>query len=89
MIYININIRNPWSSRFENVINRSGAITKNKSWEIELLKTDNMFRLEFQFTIMQDHAGLGLELGLLGWELHIGIHDNRHWNYTDKCWEIY
>lgn len=89
MIYLNLNIRNPWIDRFENVFNRAGAITKNKTWEIELLKTDNMFRFEFQFTIMQDHAGLGLELGLLGWEFHIGIHDNRHWNYTDKCWEVY
>jgi hypothetical protein len=38
---------------------------------------------------MQDHAGVGVEFGLLGWEFHIGEHDNRHWNYTDKCWEEY
>jgi hypothetical protein len=89
MIYIDLNIRNPWSSRFENVWNKSGPITKNKTWEIEILKTDNWFKIEAQYTVMQDHAGIQLELGLLGWEFHIGVHDNRHWNYTDKCWEVY
>ena len=89
MIYLNLNIRNPWSSRFENVWNNAGSITKNKSWEIEILKTENLFRFEFQFTVMQDHAGIGLELGLFGWEFHIGAHDNRHWDYENKCWEVY
>jgi hypothetical protein len=89
MIYLNLNIRNPWSNRFENVWNNSKPITKNKWWSIQILKTDNWFRFEFQYTVMQDHAGVGVEFGLLGWEFHIGVHDNRHWNYTDKCWEEY
>jgi hypothetical protein len=89
MIYLNLNIRNPWSSRFENVWNKAGPVTQNKTWEIELLKTDNWLRFEFRYNIMQDHAGIGLELGLLGWEFHIGVHDNRHWDYTNGRWEVY
>ena len=98
MIYFNLNIRNPWSerlgpswswNRFENVWNNAGSITKNKSWEIEILKTANLFRFEFQYTVMQDHAGVQLELGLLGWEFHIGAHDNRHWDYEKKCWDVH
>ena len=89
MIYLNLNIRNPWSNRFENVWNNAGSITKNKSWGIEILKTENLVRVEFQYTVMQDHAGIQLELGLLGWEYHIGAHDNRHWDYENKCWEVY
>lgn len=89
MIYLNLNIRNPWSARFENVKNWAGQITKNKYWEAEVLKTENLFRFEFQYTVMQDHAGVGLELGVLGWEFHCGIHDSRHWNYDKQCWEVY
>jgi hypothetical protein len=89
MIYININIRNPWSNRFENVKNWAGQISTWKWWEVEILKTENLFRFEFQYTIRQDHAGVQLELGVLGWELHSGIHDSRHWDYENKNWVTY
>lgn len=89
MIYFNINIRNPWSNRFENVKNWAGQITEWKCWEVEILKTENLFRFEFHYTIMQDHAGLQLELGLLGWELNAGIHDSRHWDEENNSWKTY
>jgi hypothetical protein len=89
MIYLNLHIRNPRSSRFENVYNRSVPLTKHKYWAVEILKTDNWFRFELQYTIRQDHAGISVELGMLGWEFHCGIRDSRHWNYTDNCWEVY
>lgn len=89
MIYLNFNIRNPWSEQFENVWNRAKPITKNKTWEIEILKTDHLVRFEFRYTIRQDHAGLDFGFGLLGWEFHTSIHDSRHWNYENKCWEVY
>ena len=83
MIYININICNPWSERFENVKNFSGRVTENKTWETEILKTDNLFKFSLQYTVRQDHAGAGFAIVLLGCEFHISLHDNRHWNYTD------
>ena len=89
MIYLKCSIRNPWSSRFENVWNIAGSITENKMWEIEILKTENLVRFECQYTIMQDHAGLRLEIGLYGWEFHYSMYDKRHWNYDNKKWEYY
>ena len=89
MIYLNVNIRSPWFDQFENIWNNAGSITKYKWWDVELLKTENLLRFEFQFTVMQDHAGVQLELGLLGYEFHIGIHDSRHWDYENKCWKNY
>ena len=89
MIYLNINIRNPWSDRFKNVWNNAGSITKHKTWEIQILKTDNWFRFNLEYAIMKDHAGVGFEIGLLGWEFHCGIHDNRHWDYKKQQWEDY
>jgi hypothetical protein len=84
VIYLNINLRNPWSDRFENVKNWSGQLSKNKFWEGQIIKTNNLFRLELQFTTRQDHAGLGFEVGLLGWELHNTIYDCRHWDYDQN-----
>jgi hypothetical protein len=89
MIYFNVNIRNPWTCRFENVKNWAGQITKNKWWEIEILKADNLFRFEFQYTVRQDHAGISIELGLLFWEVHANVHDSRHWDYVNGRWEVY
>ena len=89
MIYLNLNLRSPWFDRFENVWNNSWPITENKTWEVEILKTENLFRFEFEYNIRQDHAGIQLELGLFGWEFHIGLHDNRHWDYENKCWKVY
>ncbi len=91
MIYFNVNIRNPyWAERFKNIWWKAGGTPlKNKFWEIQILKNDNLFRLEFGFTVRQDHAGLNLELGLLGYEIHFTFYDNRHWNHEENRWMIY
>jgi len=91
MIYFNFNIRNPyWADRFKNIWWKVGETPfKNKFWEIQVIKNDNLFRLEFGFTTRQDHAGVNLELGLLGYEIHFTFYDNRHWNYEENRWMIY
>ncbi len=91
MIYFNVNIRNPyWAERFKNIWWKAGGtLLKNKFWEVQILKNDNLFRLEFGFTVRQDHAGLNLELGLLGYEIHFTFYDNRHWNHEENRWMIY
>lgn len=91
MIYFNINIRNPfWVDRFDNLYCKSGpTFWKNKYWEIQIIKNDNLLRYEFEFTIRQDHAGANLELGLFGYEIHFTIYDCRHWNYKLGKWENY
>lgn len=88
MIYFNFNIRNPkWTERFTNVKCWHGStFVKNKYWEVEIIKCDNILRIEFEFTIRQDHAGINLELGLLGYEIHFTLYDNRHWDYENNRW---
>ena len=63
MIYFNFNIRNPWSNdQFANIKCWHGSTPiKNKYWEIQIIKCDNVLRCEFEFNIRQDHAGLNLE----------------------------
>jgi len=91
MIYFNFNLRNPWwSDRFKNIWWKSGATYfKNKFWELQIIKSDNLFRLEFGFTVRQDHAGTNLEFGLFGYEIHFTFYDNRHWNEEQGRWMIY
>jgi hypothetical protein len=88
MIYLNFNLRNPWGSGFKSLWHKAGAtFFKNKFWEVQIIENDNWLRLEFEFTIRQDHAGANLELGLFGYEIHFTFYDNRHWNYEWDCWE--
>ena len=91
MIYFNINIRNPmWGNRFANLFCRSGNTPwKHKYWEVEILKDSELFRIEFEFTTRQDHAGIGLELGLLGYKIDFRLYDSRHWDYETNSWQVY
>lgn len=82
MIYFNINIRNPfWWNRFENLWNTAGNTPfKHKYWEIQFMKDCELLRLEFNWSVRQDHAGVQLELGLLGYKVAFSVYDSRHWN---------
>lgn len=89
MIYFNLNLRNPWwIDRFKNIkVWCWKTPWKHKFTEIQIIQNDNLFRLEFEITTRQDHAGSNLELGLFGYEIHFTFYDNRHWNYKENCWE--
>jgi len=53
------------------------------------MKTPELFRIEFNWTVCQDHAGVRLELGLAGYQLDISFSDSRHWDYKNNRWVIY
>lgn len=91
MIYFNFNVRNPkWWRRFENIKCWMGETPiKHKFWEVQIIKNDNLLRFEFEVTTQQDHAGVRLELGFLGYEAHFTAYDNRHWNSEESRWMIY
>jgi hypothetical protein len=91
MIYFNINIRKPsWWNRFKSIKCWFFETPfKHKYVEVEIIKNDNLFRIEFEITTKQDHAGCNLELGLLGYEIHFTFYDNRHWNNEEGRWMVY
>jgi hypothetical protein len=53
------------------------------------MKNAELFRIEFEWTVMQDHAGVRLELGLAGYQLDMCIHDDRHWDIYKNQWHAY
>ena len=87
MVYLSFKIDNPFTDRFAVLVNRSGKLTKIKSWEFEILKVNSLFNLVLQYTIRTDHAGLRFEFGIFGYELGFTIYDIRHWNHINNCWK--
>lgn len=89
MIYLSVGLSNPWGRPFNNLWNRSGPLTKNKSWEVELCATRTVIGFEFGYTRRQSHAGVTLELSLLGCSVCFMIYDTRHWNHNVGDWEVH
>jgi hypothetical protein len=89
MIYLTFKLDNPFNDRFANLFNRSGKLSKNKSWEVEILKVNSFVNFQLQYTTRTDHAGLRFELGLFGYELGFTIYDIRHWDYENNDWKVY
>lgn len=80
MINISFNIRNPYSQQFKNLWARSWYVAKHKYLELEVYRDSSLLSFNFSWTIRQSHAGLDIELGVLGYCVHFNVYDNRHWN---------
>ena len=89
MIHISFGLSNPWGRPFDNLWNRSGLITNHKAWEVELLQTRQVIGFEFSLTRRQSHAGLTVELAVLGRSVCFRIYDTRHWNQETGAWEVH
>ncbi len=89
MIKISFSIINPWSDKFDAGYSWYGKLTKNKAWEVQFYRSNTIAEALAELTHRQDHAGLGLELGLLSFNLTFKLYDSRHWNYATKSWETY
>jgi hypothetical protein len=53
------------------------------------MKTNTIVQLNINVTSAQDHAGLKVEVGFLGYTAEFNLHDNRHWDYENKHWQVY
>jgi hypothetical protein len=90
MILFNFNIRNPRSTTFKNLWCRAyNTPFKHKYIELEFTRDSTLISFMFDWTIRQDHAGLDLELGLFGYNIHFKFYDSRHWDFKKFCYEDY
>jgi len=87
MINLNFHFYNPFSDRWANVYNTGMCLTENKSFEFQIMKSNTIAQVSINFTMRSDHSGLTIELGLLGYSIHLTVYDNRHWDYKNKYWE--
>ena len=82
MIYFGFNITNPWSSRWKNVWNKVIPTPHpSKCIELEVFKDSTIVSFMFRWSIRQSHAGLMVDVGLLGYTFSLQYYDIRHWNY--------
>jgi hypothetical protein len=92
MINFNLVLHNLWcKENFKSIWDKSGSFTKHKHWELQLtrykpeyigLSVDTRWR-------GHDHAGISVELILLGYHFDARLYDSRHWDYTNNCWMTY
>jgi hypothetical protein len=80
MINFSFGLRNPFSDRWDNIYNRSALPFKHTGVEFEVYRDTTIISLSFRWTIRQDHAGMNLEIGLLGYTVSLQYYDTRHWN---------
>ena len=89
MINLRLSISIPWLDRFESLYAKAGNTPfKYKFWEFQILKSNDLITLDSRITTRQDHAGLDLWIGLVGYAVNFVFYDSRHWDYENKCWTI-
>jgi len=86
-----LNLVFPFPHYFKNLGSINGKTShKHKYWELEhyYCSTD-LINFDLHYTTKQDHAGLSIELGLLGYSIHFQIYDGRHWDDENNCYEVH
>ena len=89
MIYVGLNIENPFSNRFDNLYCKEYLYRPHKAIELELTKDNSFISFSFRWSFRADHAGMSIKVGLLGYSISINTHDTRHWNYDSDIWKVY
>ena len=88
MFNFNLSLYIPSDDSLDNIFLLFGRTWfKNKFWELQAVKTNCLLLASLSITTKYDHAGIRLSLGLLSYEIHFNIYDNRHWNHEKGCWE--
>lgn len=81
MIHFNFGLSNPWCRRWSNIWHKVfDTPFKSKYIELEVFKDSTIVSFGFSITTRQDHAGLMIDAGLLGYSFSFHIYDIRHWN---------
>ena len=90
MIDFSFGICHPFNVEFKNYWSKTWSTPfKHKSIELELHTTSEIVGFNFLWTIRRDHAGVNIQLALIGYNLHFNFYDSRHWDYDNNRWENY
>jgi len=87
MIRLDFTINNPFINRFGLLSSKFKMLTKHKAVEANIYCTANIIKLLLVYSTRQDHAGLQVEVGLLGYNFELHFYDTRHWNNKNQDWE--
>ena len=85
MINLNFNIRVPGSNKFQNIRTWHGSLpVAYKHWELQIYLSADIITASVNITAKEDHSGVRLCLGLLGFNMDFNVYDTRHW--MDDKW---
>ena len=89
LIHLRFNLATPWEL-FKNLGSLHGRLGRHRAWELEhTYYAGSLVDVEFAVSTGEDHAGLELCLGLLGYGIGFRVYDTRHWNTTLNTWVAY
>lgn len=93
-MYLSFNISFPYKKQKsqKDYVEKTYAITKNKSLEIQVSKWGHSYTLVglmIRPSWYSSHSGLMIELEMFNYALIVNFCDNRHWDYEEGCWEKY
>lgn len=96
MIGFKLELHNPWPFKWSESFDlwiQHWRLSEHKSLEIQLAwwdRKDTLGRIEVDAPLRgQDHAGIRIEIGLLGLDLMLNLYDSRHWDYERETWQRY
>ena len=90
MINFSFGLNNPWCNRWANVWNKVIPTPHpSKCIELEVFKDSTIVSFMFRLTTRQSHAGVMIDLGLLGYSFSFQFYDIRHWNTEAGRYYIY
>lgn len=89
MIHINFSLKNPYCKRFDNPYSVDVKVSKYKSFEFNVFKTNTIIEFDFSIYPRMDHGGTNLELGLFGYNIALSLYDIRHWNDDTNSYDTY
>lgn len=82
MIYLSFALRNPFSNRFTPLWTKDIKVSKNKTIEVGVYKTNAILGGSFGVTgLYQDHKGFNFDIELLGYRFDFNFYDNRHYEH--------
>jgi hypothetical protein len=89
MLNFNFIIGSPFAEYFRALGCVFGRIGSHWAWEIEhTYYSRELVNIEFKLTRRQDHAGLTVCLGLLGYAVSGRIYDTRDWDDETNSWRM-
>ena len=80
MIHFNFGLSNPFCRRWDTIYYKDKLFAKHKGGEVQVVKDNTIVSFGFRLTTRQDHSGISLDIGLLGYSVMLSYYDTRHWN---------
>jgi hypothetical protein len=82
LIDLRFQLSNPFNwDYFKSLGSIHGKLTTHKFWELEHnFYGNSLLDIDFHIAVREDHSGVSLTLGLLGYGVHFHVYDHRHWD---------